>query len=220
MNEQVQEPRTIGEDSQPRSLAEALEIMPAAAARRLRLARLAGWHALVWLGALGLFAAADSWVLLSGLGLASLLAVVSGALAGVTTATLIHEWFHLVGARVSGGDYDIPQKLGLFVYDWDFDANNTRQFMTMSIAGSVGGALSLLLVWTVLPADTLGRAALYGGTVAGFVFAAIVEWPVLSRVRAGGKPLAELSKINERVLTQAFLGAAGAGLLTLLLLSP
>ena len=66
MNEQVQEPRTSEEGVQPRSLAEALEIMPAAAARRLRLARLAGWHGLVWLGALGLFAAADSWVLLSG----------------------------------------------------------------------------------------------------------------------------------------------------------
>ncbi|MDZ7782499.1 MAG: hypothetical protein U5K56_05980 [Halioglobus sp.] len=47
--------------------------------------------------------------------------------------------------------------------------------MITSIAGTVGGALSLLLVWTALPADTLGRAALYGGTVAGFVFAAIVQ---------------------------------------------
>ena len=145
--------------------------------------------------------------------------MVTGALAGITTTTLIHEWFHLLGARFAGAAYTIPDRAGLFVYDWDFDANDSRQFMIMSIAGTVGGALSLLLVWTVLPADTLGRAALYGGTVAGFVFAAIVEWPVLSRVRAGGEPLAELSKINERVLTRAFLGAAGAGLLTLLLLS-
>jgi len=220
MNEQVQETHPDADGAQPKSLAEALQIMPAAAARRLRLARLAGWHGLVWLGALGLFAAADSWVLLSGLGLASLLAVVAGALAGITTTTLVHEWFHLAGVRFAGGAYDIPDKLGLFVYDWDFDANDSRQFVIMSIAGSVGGVLSLLLVWMVVPADTLGRAALYGGTVAGFVFASIVEWPVLSRVRAGGAPLAELSKINERVLTRAFFGAAGAGVLTLLLLSP
>lgn len=195
-----------------------MQSLPASSARGLRLAGLAGTHALVLLLAFGLFAAADSWRLLSGLGIASALALVTGALAGITFTTLVHEWFHYLGARFSGGAYGIPAKKGLFVYDWDFASNNVNQFFFMSIAGTIGGVVSLLLLWLSLPADTLGRAAVFGGAVAGFVFGSVIEWPVLRRVRFGGEPLAELSKINQRVLTQAFLAAAFAGIGTLLIL--
>src|SRR5262245_26244654 len=65
--------------------------------RRKRLTKLAGTHALVWLAALSLFAAADSWSAISGLAIAGLLCVITGVLAGVTTATLVHEWFHFLG---------------------------------------------------------------------------------------------------------------------------
>ena len=188
------------------------------ASRSLRLAKLMGVQGLVLLLALCLFAAADSWSLLTGLGIASALSVVTGILAGLTATTLIHEWFHYLGARRSGGSFDIPTRLGLFLYDWDFNSNTVRQFNTMSIAGSVGGAVAILLLWNSVPADSLGRAALRGGAVAGFVFAAIIEWPVLRRTQMSGEPLLELSKIDKRVLTRAFSGASVVGIAAILIL--
>jgi len=188
--------------------------------RNLRLARLAGIHALVWLLALGLFAAAQSWTLLGGPALATFLVLVTGVLAGLVTANVIHEWFHYLGARLSGGTYDIPRKAGLFVYDWHFDRNSTGQFFTMSIAGSVGSVVSLFLLWNVLPPLDLGAAAVFAGAFAGTIFAFVIEWPVLRRVRFGGEPLAELAKIDGAVLTTAFLSASLAGVVCLLLLAP
>ncbi len=218
MNDQSRATPEQTKTSAPTSLDEALRSLPDDRARALRLFNLAGTHALVLLVAFSLFAAADSWRLLSGLGIASALAIATGALAGITTTTLIHEWFHYLGARSSGGAYGIPEKKGLFVYDWDFAHNTVDQFFRMSIAGTLGGALSLVLLWLTLPADTLGRAAVHGGAVAGFVFASVIEWPVLRRVRFGGEPLAALAKIDQRVLVQAFLVASLAGFSTLLLL--
>jgi hypothetical protein len=138
----------------------------------------------------------------------------------VVTTTLIHEWFHYLGARRSKGAYTIPDKLGVFVYDWDFKNNNIAQFHTMSIAGSVGGAISLVLVWTLLPADTVGRVAVHAGALAGFVFGAVIEWPVLKHTRAGADPMTELGKIDQAVLTKASVAATIAGLLTLFFYMP
>lgn len=185
----------------------------------MRLASHALTHTLVWLVAMSLFAAADSWSFLTGLGIAGLLCLVTGALAGLTTSTLIHEWFHYLGARFSGGSYDIPAARGLFVYDWNFASNTVRQFFIMSIAGSVGGAFSLFLLWQAVPADTLGRAAVHGGAWAGFAFAAYIEWPVLRRTRDSGDPLAELSKINQSVLTQSFLVSLVVGIFMTLVIN-
>ncbi|MEZ5502065.1 MAG: hypothetical protein R3E50_05180 [Halioglobus sp.] len=186
--------------------------------RRKRLGKLARTHALVALAALSLFAAADSWNTVTGLALAGLLCIVTGALAGVTLTTLVHEWFHLLGARYAGAAYDIPTRQSLFVYDWDFHANTPRQFLVMSVAGTVGGLLAVLLLWTAVPADTWGRAALRGGAIASVVFAAFIEWPVIKRVRGGADPLGELSKIDQPLLSRSFNAAGIAGIVMTLLL--
>lgn len=212
--------QAAAEPAAPRSLEEAMAAMPEKTLRRMRLAKLAGVHALVWLLALGLFAAAESWQLLGGPVMATFLCVVTGALAGLVTGNLVHEWFHFLGARLSGGAYDIPRKLGLFVYDWKFERNDTGQFFTMSIAGTVGGLVALWLLWMTVPPQTLGRAAVFAGALGGFVFAAVIEWPVLRRVRFGGDPLTELSKIDQDVLTSAFAAGSLAGLLALWYFAP
>lgn len=209
-------------DSQaaPRSMAEALARMSPARLQQLRLAKLAAVHFTVWLLAMGLLAAADSWHMLSGLALAGLLAAVSGIIAGVVTANLVHEWGHYLGARRSGGAFVIPDSLGLFVYDWQFERNSVSQFLTMSRAGTLGGIVALLLVWWLLPFDTLARAGVFAGAAGSFVFAARIEWPVLRRVRAGGDPFGELGKIDEAVLKNSFIWAALAGLLILWFIAP
>lgn len=183
----------------------------------LRLARIGGSHLLVWLLALGLFAAADSWNTITGLALAGLFCVIAGAALGFITTNLVHEWFHYIGARSTRAAYTIPERVGLFVYDWDFDRNSLHQFFRMSIAGSIGGAVSIILLWNSVPMDTWGRAAVHGGALASFVFGAVIEWPVLRRTRVSGDPLAELSKIDMGVLTTATVSAAAAGLIWTLL---
>ena len=191
---------------------------PPAKSRGMRLARLASTHALVFVVALSLFAAADSWSTVTGLGIATVLCVVTGALAGITITTLVHEWFHYLGARYSGAAYDIPDKQGLFLYNWDFTHNSVRQFLMMSVAGSVGGILALSILWTSVPADSWGRAALQGGAIASVVFAAYIEWPVIRRVRISRDPLAQMSKIDQRVLSRSFAVSSTAGVLMALVL--
>ncbi|NND69597.1 MAG: hypothetical protein HKN19_18540 [Halioglobus sp.] len=197
--------------------AETAEDMSSAAARQipdtrgLRLARIGGAHLLAWLAAMGLFAAADSWSTVTALPVAGFLCVIAGIIAGFVTATLIHEWFHFMGAVSAKGAYDIAAKPGLFVYDWKFEENSLSQFYRMSIAGSIGGVVAVLLVWYNLPTDSWGRAAFHGGALAAFVFGAVIEWPVLRRTRLSGEPFAELSKIDAGVLLKAFLTAAVVG---------
>jgi len=180
------------------------------------LVKLAVTHALVFLLALSLFAAADSWNTVTGLGIAGLLCVVTAVLAGVAIPTVVHEWFHFLGARYARAAYTIPTRMGLFVFNWDFGANNVRQFLTMSVAGSVGSVLAVMLLWNAVPADTWGRAVLHGAALASLVYSALIEWPVLRRVRQGGQPLAELSKIDKALLSRSVYIAGAAGIATAL----
>lgn len=184
-----------------------------AKARGMRLAKLASTHGLVFVVALSLFAAADSWSAITGLGIATVLCIVTGALAGIIITTLVHEWFHYLGARYSGAAFDVPQKQGLFLYNWDFTHNSVRQFLIMSVAGSVGGILALTILWLSVPADSWGRAALQGGAIASVVFAAVIEWPVIRRVRISRDPLAQMSTIDQRVLSRSFVVSSIAGVL-------
>ena len=127
-------------------------------------------HALLQYGLVlllfSLFAATDSWQHLTGWPLATVLASIMGLLAGFSTTTVLHEWFHWLGARLSGGTYTIPPQPGLFVYDWDFDKSDVKQFFTMSIGGNIGGLLALVWLASSIETDTVARAALIAGSVA------------------------------------------------------
>ncbi len=175
-------------------------------------------HALVHFGTaavlLCLFAACDNWGSTTGWTVALGLAAVIGFVAGFATTTVLHEWFHLLGARLSGGQYDIPRELSFFVYDWKFEHNSVGQFFTMSIAGSVGGLLAVWLLALAVPTDNPARVALLAGAVTSFVFGSIIEWPVLGRTLSSGQPLEELAKINHGVLARALAGSVLAAALT------
>ncbi|CAA0123579.1 Uncharacterised protein [Halioglobus japonicus] len=185
---------------------------------RSRLTKLARNHGLVFLVAILSFAAADTWSTLSGLMIADLLCVITAALAGISITTLAHEWFHYFGARFAKAHINIPTRQGLFVYLWDFGRNSPGQFLIMSIAGSIGGALAVILLWSTVPADTLGRAVLSSAAVASFIYSALIEWPVIRRVRSSGDPLAELSQISKPLLSRSLLIASVSGILLVILL--
>jgi len=170
---------------------------------------LVGAHLLVAMLVLSLWAAADAWQAVTGLGLSGLLSVLTAFLAGFVLGTLVHEWGHFVGARVAGASYTIPGKPGLFLFNFDFSRNSASQFLTMSYGGQLGGALAVLLLWLAVPTDTAGRTMLVAAAGGAAVFAAAIEWPVIRAVRAGGEPGAALGKIDRSVLQ----GSALKGLL-------
>ena len=181
------------------------------ATRSMRLGKHALLHFVIWFGALAAFAAADSWSTVTGLEFAAFLAVLAAIVTGVTSTTIIHEWFHFLGAWVSGGRYGIPADKGLFVYDWHYGENSLKQFYTMSLAGSVGSVVGIALLWSAVPTDTPARAALTAAAIASLAYGACIEWPVLRRTQKSGDPLAELSKIDTSVLTRSFVVSVAVG---------
>jgi uncharacterized membrane protein len=184
----------------------------------LRLATLARNHGLVFLVAILLFAATDTWNAASGLLIAQLLCVMIAALAGITITSLVHEWFHYWGARFARAQINIPKKQGLFVYAWDFGRNSTGQFLIMSIAGTIGSFLAVALLWSTVPADSLGRAVLRSAAVGSVIYSAMIEWPVIRRAMYSDNPLGELSKIDKALLTRSFIVASLSGIASTVLL--
>jgi hypothetical protein len=177
----------------------------------MTLARQGALHAALALALLVLFAAADSWQMLSAIALANLFSVVVGLLAGALLTTLLHEWSHLLGARLTGARYSPARRPSLLVFDWDFGANTRRQFLVMSVAGTLGSVAAVYLLCSTVPGNAPGRIALQGAAWGSLVFAAVIEWPVLYRVRRGEEPLAALGRI-----TPATVGlGAGAGLVAI-----
>jgi hypothetical protein len=209
----VGQPFPLDEDEIPESASQPRQ-------SRSRLTKLARNHGLVFLVAILSFAAADTWSALSGLLIAELLCIVTAVLAGISITTLAHEWFHYFGARFSRAHINIPTRQGLFVYLWDFGNNTAGQFLIMSIAGSIGSVLAVILLLSTVPADTLGRAVLSSAAVASFVYSTLIEWPVIRRTRLSGDPLAELSKIDKPLLSRSFLVASLSGIvLTMVLMA-
>jgi hypothetical protein len=176
------------------------------------LAKQAGVHFALWLVTFSLFAATDSWTILTGSGIASFLNLLMGIVAGFVTVTLAHEWSHYLGAKLSRSTYSLSEKPSLFVFDWDFASNNLRQFYTMSAAGSIGGAAGLLALFAAIEPANSGRAALLAGGLASFAFGSIIEWPVLVRTRRSGDPMSELSKLKPATIGGAGTGSALLGL--------
>jgi len=175
---------------------------------------LLGVHALAAMVVLSMWGAADAWQRVSGLFMAGAVSVANAFLAGFVLSTLVHEWGHLAGARLAGARYTIPARPGWFVFNFDFAKNTPGQFLAMSWGGQAGGVLAVLLLWYAVPLDTAGRAMLVSAAIGAAVFAAGIEWPVMRRVRAGGRPQEELAKIDRAVLT----GSALKGLAVTLLL--
>ena len=184
----------------------------ASASPALALARQGALHFAVWLLAFSLFAATDSWAILTGWPLATVLNILTGIVAGFATVNLAHEWSHYLGARLTGADYSIVQKPSLFVFDWNFETNGIGRFFTMSIAGNLGGALAMLLLFLGIDPDSAGRAALLAGAAASFALGAFIEWPVLVRTLRSRNPFAELSKLSPPVLGGAVTGSVAVGI--------
>lgn len=143
-------------------------------------------HGLVALGLFLAWTAADSWYLATELMLANLLSIIMALVAGAWLASIVHEWGHFAGARLSKSYAPIvPDVRGIFMFGFNHAKNTRNQFMAMSLGGSVANWSLVLLIFFLIPMDNAGRAALLAMTFAKAVSVVIFELPILSRVMNG-----------------------------------
>lgn len=153
---------------------------------------------------LSLFAAAETWAMVSRLGFASLLSVVDGLLVGVATGALVHEWGHFAGARLAGGHAPLkPFRSFLPLYDFDYAGNDARSFLWMSYGGNLAHA-SLVLIYLLFvhSSGRVGTAALVAGAFGFAVFSSLVELPVIQQARRGVPGLEALGVIPKNFVSK------------------
>ncbi len=112
-----------------------------------------------------------------------------GTLVGFMTALcgyIGHEWGHLIGARSMRSVVHFPEKLvAPFLFHFDSDCNDRRQFLAMSIGGFAATTVVVLIFLAVLPREALaGRIALTL-TLLGVVATVVLEFPPAWRVARG-----------------------------------
>jgi hypothetical protein len=118
--------------------------------------------------------------------LSVLVAVIAGSLAAFA-GYLVHEWGHLLGARVSRSVVRLPASPAeIFLFNFNSDRNSREQFLLMSCGGFLASALVIILFLAVLPFPSLASLVAFALTVAGVIATAVLEIPPFVRVLRGG----------------------------------
>lgn len=161
-----------------------------------RLEKMAGVHFVAVMAAITLWGAADVWATASGWALAQAVAIANAFIAATVVASIGHEWGHFAGARLTGAKSPVHEKPVnyFFMFDFDFDVNDTRQFVWMSWGGILAPWVIVIATLLLVPIDTLGRATLLAVLAARAASASLFEVPVVQRASRGGDPRAELGR--------------------------
>ena len=158
-----------------------------------RFKKAATFHGIAALALILLWAAADTWYVVTDLSIAGLLSVIMALVAGAWLSSLVHEWGHFTGARLAKSYSPIvPEIRGVFMFGFNHAKNERNQFLSMSLGGPIANWSLVLLILLTLPMDNLGRAALLGITTAKAISVCIFELPIISRVMNGADPEAEI----------------------------
>jgi hypothetical protein len=114
----------------------------------------------------------------------------AGLLAGTLTAVcgfLLHEWGHLLGARLGRGAVHPPRSpLSPFLFRFDSDRNGRGAFLAMSLGGFAASALGVAVLLAALPRDALVGQLALALTGLGVVATVVLELPPFWRVLRGG----------------------------------
>ena len=174
--------------------------------------------AAVVFAAFALWGGADAWATTSGLAVALVTSVGSALIAGWIIASLMHEWGHYLGAKLSGSKAPRIKAPGLLFFRYNFDLvnNSLGQFTSMSVAGSLAhwGVFAAALL--LLPMATLAQTAFISSTFAFAIFASIVEWPIIARTSLRKiQPIQAFAHIDGTFLLrhQVYGGVAGLAFL-------
>ena len=173
------------------------------------------------LAALSLWAAADTWYLVSGLGFALAISVLDAIFVGYILGALFHEWGHYTGAKLSGASAPRvkPKGTSLFRFNFDMATNTQRQFHWMSFGGWVfhWGLLAILVL--AMPFDSIGRIALVSSVFGFILYATFIETGILRQTLGGSDPAETLSQLSAKTFQQAGIVGSVAGLFALATLS-
>ena len=169
------------------------------------------------LAALSLWAAADTWYLVSGLGFALAVSVLDAIFVGYILGALFHEWGHYTGAKISGARAPRVKSKGtsLFRFNFDMSANTQRQFHWMSLGGWIfhWGLLAILVL--ALPFDSIGRIALVSSVFGFILYATFIETGILRKTLGGSDPAETLGQLSAKTFQQAGIVGSVAGLFAL-----
>ena len=177
--------------------------------------------AAIALAALSLWAAADTWYLVSGLGFALAVSVLDAIFVGYILGALFHEWGHYIGAKFSGASAPRvkPKGTSLFRFNFDMATNTQRQFHWMSFGGWVFHWGLLLILVAALPFDSIGRIALVSSVFGFILYATFIETGILRQTLGGSDPAETLGQLSAKTFQQAGIVGSVAGLFALAPLS-
>ena len=189
-------------EAQPEKSASELAAEKAAledAARQIdqaRMKQIGGYHFAMVAGAITLWGAAEAWAQASGWTIAHLAAVANALVAGTVIPSVVHEWGHFAGARLSGAVSPVLEepKRHFFMFDFPLDQNDVQQFTWMSWGGIATPWLVVLLAFLLVPLSTLSGVVLVAMLLSKAVSVSVFEVPVVQGAGESGNPGAELGK--------------------------
>jgi len=130
------------------------------------------------------------WQIEASLGTGSVASILVSVTAGAATAFcgyLIHEWGHLIGARLGHSVVRLPASpTEVFLFNFDSDRNGRTQFLIMSMGGYIASVIVIWFLLTTLSLTTIAGAVAIGLTAAGVVATAVLEIPPFVHVWRGG----------------------------------
>ncbi len=163
---------------------------------RTRMRQIGGYHFALVSGALTLWGAAVAWAEVTQWGIAQLAAVANALVAGYVIPSVVHEWGHFAGARLSGAVSPVLEepRRHFFLFDFKMDLNDTRQFVWMSWGGILAPWLPVVVVLAFVPLGLLSAQVLLATLIFRAVAVAAFEVPIVRRAAESGNPAAELGK--------------------------
>ena len=174
-----------------------------------RLAKVGKEHAAFVLGSLTLWGASDFWAAESELILALTLALINSIVAGTIIASILHEWGHFLGAKLSGSNAPLLEKtFSFFFFNFKDEGNTKGQFLKMSLGGPIANWSLLVAFFFLLPLETWSQVLFLATLLSIAVSVSIFEVPVMLRIREG-----EPSVIIQKRLEEAGSSPRNIGIL-------
>ena len=156
------------------------------AEEKKRLVNIGQKHAAFVLGSLTLWGVSDYWAAESELILALGLALINSVVAGTIIASILHEWGHFLGARLSGSNAPLLEKtFSFFFFNFKDEGNTKSQFLQMSLGGPLANWSLVIGVFLLLPLETWSQILLIATMLSIAVSVSIFEVPIMLRLKDG-----------------------------------
>ena len=163
---------------------------------RANMRKIGGFHFAMVMGAITMWGAAEAWAQLTGWSIAQFAAVANAFVTAYVVASVIHEWGHFTGARLSGSVSPVldEAKGHFFMFNFAMDQNDVRQFTWMSWGGIAAPWLAVVLAGIFVPMATLGGKVLFATLVMKAASTSIFEVPITRIAERTGDPARALGE--------------------------